>query len=866
MVLLERENELSLLKKIADDCVNQQSSIVSIQGEAGIGKSSLVNHFLDALGNDFCICRGFCESLFTPRPFGPVYDMRSELVIDFPDSMDQDNKSVVFESFRKAIQSKARPVVLLFEDVHWADEATLDLIKFLGRRIEQFQCLLILTYRDNELGKTHPLTRVLAELASKKLQRVNVAPLSKEVVLELAANYDLSGERLYHLTKGNPFFVFTLLKSKSLEVSENLRDFIISGLYNVSSSEREILKLISLFPQKTEVETLGTISTITDVSDCIDSLVAKEFIQTDGIDIYFRHDLVRLAIYDSIYPIEKLNYHKKILSAILENSNSKIVLSNIVHHAIKSRNLQVIQKYAPKAALEASKWGAHIQAFNLYKIAIENIQDKYTEAHAELLEAFSYECYLTNHMSEGIKAAQSLIDIWSEVDPLKTGNAYMLSSRLYWFSGQGDKALLHGKKAIEILENCAPESVFLANSYAHYGHILTISFSLRQAYKWNNRTLDLSKTIEESNVNTFARSNNALLDIHNSLETYRNGLNNLKKSLNAAIDIKDQGLVGRIYVNLYFNYVLTGNIDVAQQIIGEIKKFFIDNDLDLFFYVIKSLESLMYRFKGDWPMALEIADDTLQSRHDNHYTSFAATFNKSIIMARVGDANALSFLSKGCELALQSRTYQFAVPMATAVLEYEWIVGEEFPDRSIIDFSLEMTKTHDSIWYDGLFNYWLEKRGMRPITKVGWTTSELSKYHSDLKETMSIWSMTIPYYKALQLCDGDNNDKKKAFDLLQGLGAKSTIKRLKKQLRAQGVKQIPRGIRPSTKNNPEQLTNRQLEILNLLKEGLTNVEIGDKLFISSKTVDNHVSAVLERLNAESRAKAVLIAREKGIIR
>ncbi|WP_422081921.1 helix-turn-helix transcriptional regulator [Ulvibacterium sp.] len=866
MKLLERESEISLLQEYAKDCIDQKSSIINIYGEAGIGKTSLVDYFLNSLGDDFCICRGYCESLFTPRPFGPVYDMRAELGVNFPESLNSENKNVIFERLRKGILIKEQPVVLLFEDVHWADEATLDLIKFLGRRIEQFQCMLVLTHRDNELAKGHPLYKILAELSTKRLKRLKVSAFSEDTVLKLATDHDLSGERLYKLTKGNPFFVFELLKTRKLQVSDNLKEIIVSGLTNVSPSENEVLSLISVFPQKAEIDIIEQITTLSDVGKYLDGLVGKKLINTDGISVYFKHDLVRLAIYDAIYPLEKMNFHKKILGVLLKDFETRAAtLSEIVHHAIKSRNLDIIRKYAPKAASEASTWGAHVQAFNLYKIAIENIEEKHTATHAALLEAYSHECYLTNQLKEGTEAAQTLIDIWSSVDKVKEGNAYALSSRLLWFSGLGKQGLLHGRKAIEILEEHAPMTISLANAYAHNGHILALSFKLKEAYLWNGKALSLSEKLKERKILAFAASNISLLDIHSSLDSYKNGLGNLKKSLDIGLEIEDQGLVGRIYVNLYFNYVLTGNIQVANSIIGEIKRFFIDNDLDLFFYVVKSLESLLFRFKGEWPVALKIANETLQSEHNNQYTRVVAILSKAIIETRIGSPDTLEFLKKGCQLAMESKEYQFVVPMAAAVLEYEWIKGEEFPDRSIVDLSVELCKMHDSIWYDALLNFWLNKRGLPSITKTGWKRTDFVKYLDDLKEVILTWSKSIGYYQALTLMDGDTVSQKKAFDILEGLGAEAVISRIKKSLREKGVKSIPRGIRSSTRNNPEQLTNRQLEILHLLKEGMTNLEIADKLFISTRTVDNHVSAILDKLNSETRAKAVLVASEKGIL-
>jgi DNA-binding NarL/FixJ family response regulator len=123
-----------------------------------------------------------------------------------------------------------------------------------------------------------------------------------------------------------------------------------------------------------------------------------------------------------------------------------------------------------------------------------------------------------------------------------------------------------------------------------------------------------------------------------------------------------------------------------------------------------------------------------------------------------------------------------------------------------------------------------------------------------------------PYEQAIALFEGGEEDKKKALSLVNQLGANAVYEKMKLEMRNSGIKSIPRGLRKTTLANPALLTDRELGILELLKEGLQNKEIGSRLFISAKTVDHHISSVLFKLEVNSRVKAVQEARRLGILK
>lgn len=117
----------------------------------------------------------------------------------------------------------------------------------------------------------------------------------------------------------------------------------------------------------------------------------------------------------------------------------------------------------------------------------------------------------------------------------------------------------------------------------------------------------------------------------------------------------------------------------------------------------------------------------------------------------------------------------------------------------------------------------------------------------------------------MALVDGDTAAQREAFSILDRLGATAAIRRCREMLSGRGVTRIPRGPRPSTRANPMGLTDREIDVLALLAQGLQNGEIGERLHRSGKTVAHHVSAILATLGADTRREAVRIARSKGLL-
>src|SRR5215208_2982913 len=206
--LLERSRELSELERQLD-AVGPRSKgrVVVLTGEAGIGKTALLRAFRRAHEPGPRFLWGVCDPLFTPRPLGPVDDVAEQAGGELRDLVTRDTKP--FELGMSLLRELgARPSVLVLEDLHWSDEASLDVLRLVARRVETVPALILASYRDDDLGRDHPFRTVLGELARHgSTSRLRLERLSESAVATLAAPRGVDAHELYLTTAGNPFFV-----------------------------------------------------------------------------------------------------------------------------------------------------------------------------------------------------------------------------------------------------------------------------------------------------------------------------------------------------------------------------------------------------------------------------------------------------------------------------------------------------------------------------------------------------------------------------------------------------------------------------------------------------------------------------------
>jgi DNA-binding CsgD family transcriptional regulator/tetratricopeptide (TPR) repeat protein len=800
------------------------------------------------------------DDLFTPRPLGPLYDIAYQMKSNLIKMLENEEKRVsIFSAFLNYLESTSHLKVIVIEDIHWADEATLDLVKFLSRRINRTKTILIFSYRDEEIDQDHPLYSLLGDLPHSEIKRIRLYPLSENAVDTLMKTAGFKNDNLYERTGGNPFYVTEVLAYKNEEFPSSVKEAVIARTSNLSDDTKEVLEIISVIPTKVEIELLRKL--FNNVEEHIDHCINKAILITEKKLVSFRHELARLAILNSIPEMKRIQLHQQVLNNLLENNNHQALLARIVHHASEAEDKNAIRKYAPLAAKQAALLGAHREAAANYLIALENSENLSSEKKLELYQGRYYECYLTGQIEEAIKACRVIEKILIDFDdPLQLGENYRRLSRLMWFSSNFTKGEEYILKAIEILGKL-PLSRQLAMSYSNLSQIYMNQDKPNLSLEWAEKAIKFARELNEPEVEIHALNNIGMAKM--GANDYA-GRPSLKKSLSLALQKGFGDQASRAYMNLGLINLSSRNLEIALQNFSEGSEHCHEKNLDTYKLSMMGGMAKISLDLGHWDEAVEKAEVVLKQKNVNYFDKITAFAVLGTVRARRNDPGALTALDKALSSPLQTGDCTFIAKMGKA--ETYWLLNK----LDLIIKEIEIDYTHfikcNNPWKVGELAFWLWKAG-----KLSEVPDNISKPYSllingDWRGAADEWNKrNCPYEEALALADGNEDSKRDALTILESLGATATINLLKQQMREEGIKKIPKGPRKTTKENPAGLTGRQMDVLKLLTKGLSNSEIASKLYISSKTVDHHISAILSKLNLHSRTEAAAFAQSSGML-
>jgi hypothetical protein len=406
MDLLEREQYFDQLTQLWRAAATGHGCTVLVSGEAGIGKTALVEQFVHQHCQAARRLWGACDALFTPRPLGPLHDMAAEVQGAWATLLQRETpRSVLFSAFLNDLQ-QGGPTVVVIEDTHWADEATLDLITFLGRRIAHLPTLVLLTYRDDALARDHPLRAVLGDLPSGAAARLRLPLLSEQAVRHLARHAlrpQRSLEQLYAVTGGNPFFVTEVLASNTAAIPPTVRDAVLARVARLSPPAQALLELVSVVPTRTERWLLDTMQE--EVPLALEDGFSSGMLSVDLTTVAFRHELARLAVESTLSPQRRQTLHVRLLERLLAHGADPSQAARLVHHAAGANDEAVIARYAPLAARHAASQGAHREAAAHYATALAHAGALSAEQRATLQEALAEECYCLGRLEEAHRLA-----------------------------------------------------------------------------------------------------------------------------------------------------------------------------------------------------------------------------------------------------------------------------------------------------------------------------------------------------------------------------------------------------------------------------------------------------------------------------
>ncbi|NHC15669.1 ATP-binding protein [Motilibacter deserti] len=824
-----------------------------VAGEAGLGKSALVAEFARRCGDRARVLWGACDPLVTPRALGPLHDIArqtgGELVAELARGADQDR---LFSAF---LDELARPLpvppLVVVEDVHWADGATLDWLAFLGRRIARTTALLLVTYRDDELGADHPLRGVLAALPSTAVRRIPLAPLSAACVTAAAGRAGRDPGLVQRLAGGNPLLVTELLEAGEDVVPGAVADLVLARLRGLPGPARDLAQLVSVLPTRADFALVADAQELVD--ECIDAGVLVE--RADGVS--YRHELLRAAVEESLSPGRRRALHRRALALL--SALPEVDPGRLMHHAALSGDTAAVLRHGPVAAADAARQGAHREAAAHYRAVVDASPALPDAERAELLERYAAEAYLAGLHEDALEGREAALSARERAgEPALVGENLRWVSRLAWWTGHAVRARAAGARAVVVLEELPP-SRELAMAYSNRSQLHLLADELDEAVHWGERASELADRLGDVetavhatvNVNTARLADGDLGARDALLAAHRRA---------AAAGLAEHA--ARALVNLAG--VVTQELAefaTASPIADSALAYARAHELDP--YVLWMLGLRIER--GDWSGALADASEALARPGLLGVNAVLPLMVRGRILAARGDPRASDVLDEAAREAARVGDAQWVAPVAEARSEHFLWRGEEERARAEAAHGLQLARSvKEQPFVVGRLAYCLWRAGGTGPVPASAAEPYQRMIRGEWRAAADDWAgRGAVYLQAQALALGDDSAVRQALQILEGLGAEQAVRHVREQVRRRGMA-VPRGRRATTAANAAGLTPRQADVLALLADGLSNAEIADRLTLSAKTVDHHVSAVLAKLGVTSRGQAAALARELGV--
>jgi DNA-binding CsgD family transcriptional regulator len=834
---------------------------VAIAAEAGAGKTALTERFVANLAGGARVFWGACENLSTPEVLLPLRDIARASGEAFDLTADHIN---AFESLLRLLSRGAAPALLIIEDVHWADTATLDLIRYLGRRIARVRALILITYRDEELDARSTVRNVLGESPAGSVERLMLEPLSLAAVTDLAAKAGRRGEELYALTAGNPFLVTEALAVEGDVPTDAVRDSTLARASRLSESARIVLEGVSIFPRHAETALVADL--VKHAMDAgLDDCVEKGMLSLEGGLLQFRHELARRAIEASIAPTRRRALHQKVVDVLKRRADARA--SEIAHHAERAGDVAVLLKFAQLAGEEAAAAGAPREAAAHYGVMLRHREALGAQLVVETLERHAEQAYLMGSADMAMVSMAEAAELRRRArQPLRLGWDLTRLTRFAWMCSRRAEAERFVAEAIAVLQT-APPGAELAWAYSHQSQLDMLDSRMPSAITWGERALTLARQLGEEEIVIHALANiGSSRDDEAGAEPCRE----LVESLDLAIAGGYHDHVERASCNLSCTHYWRRDYERALQYVERGVAYAAALDLTHWEGYLRGWRALIWLDRGDWSRAEEEAQEICSRSFATEMYRFPALIALARLRLRRGDQDAEIPLDAARALAATVAEPQRVVYIATLDAERAWLSDQEDEAceaaKTQLRETLAMGEQRGALWVVEDVVLWLSMLGDPMAGTAHFASPYREHCEKRWDEAAAGWrSAGRPYEEALALSLGDENAQRRALEIFDGLGAVPASARLRRQLRAGGARAVPRGPIAGTRANAAGLTRRQVEVLGLIDEGMSNAEIARRLCISAKTAEHHVSAIMARLDATTRQKAAVVARARGLI-
>jgi DNA-binding CsgD family transcriptional regulator/tetratricopeptide (TPR) repeat protein len=852
MELWERSEALGLLGDLLRESAHG-GRIALVAGEAGIGKSTLVVEFARRCGPRARVLWGACDRLVTPRALGPLHDIGHQLGGRLAAELSgAARQEAIFAAFLDELSARrSQPQLVVVEDAHWADEATLDWLAFLGRRMDRLPALLFITYRSDEVGPDHPLRGVLAALPHTVVRRVPIEPLSSDCVREQARRAGRDGESIFRLAGGNPLLVTELLKAQGDPIPAAVQDLILNRIRALPAAARDLAQLVAVVPTRADPPL------IIGAAEQVEVCMAAGVLVPAGTGVSFRHELLRSAVEDSLSPVRRVELHRQVLRALVDLSGTDP--GRLVHHALLAGDEDAVLRFGQIAGRAAARQGAHREATRHYQAAAAYAERLPGPEQAELLERYAEEAHLAGSNEDALQArtrALAIRERLGEVERIAENLRWV--SQLSWWTGRVAQMRQAADRALEVLAGQRPNKE-LAMAYVAQGQLCFRVNDLAGSAAWADRGVALAQDLGENEIAMHAQVTRDTarlaagdLDAWRLLEEVHHSARDAGLVDPAA---RALGSLATVVADELARYA------EAEELIDRSLAFSAEHSLDGLYLPILAARAALRLERGDWSRALGDAESVLALTGETGPSAVLALVARGRILAARGEPEALGVLDQAARAAEGVGDVSMLVPVADGRSEYFLWSGDPIRAQQEARQGLDLVGWNgNSPFVVGRLTWRLWKAGGSTEGPPSIAEPYQNMINGDWAAAAAQWAArgaTVLRIEALAA--GDQTAGAEALRLLDGLGASRAAAYVRAQLRRRGFAHLPRGPRRATSANVAGLTPRQVEVLALIEQGLSNAEIAARLTLSPKTVDHHVSALLDKLGVASRGQAAAVA-------
>lgn len=904
-MLAEREATLQALAAALKSAA-AGGRVVLVGGEAGIGKTSVLRAAAAAWrATGGPVWWGACDALQTPHPLAPLLDMARDGGARFGATLGGP-RPALFEAVLDELRAVAMPVLVVVEDAHWADDATLDWLKHLGRRVERTHAVLAISFRDDEVTARHPLRGVLGELPPAAVTRLNLPRLTPAAVEALARGAARSAAGLHEATRGNPFFVTEVLRDDSgLAVPRTVQDVVLARYARLPDAAQALVRRVAVVPGRAErwlIEAMqdhgsrngrdrhvhiGEDSGQDSAHDnAEDAALASGLLVADAAGLGFRHELGRVAVESSLSAGGRQHLHAEVLAVLSAASSAALsdsgraapaagrvhdalqarpvpdaLQARLVHHALQARDQAAISRWAPRAAVQATERNSMREACAHWRAALQHGRPADDAEHGAWLEAHANAASAVGDIAETVQGWQDAEALALRLGDTATAAMHRSRRAVAMLTLLRHAEARAANQAAVAMVAPLPPSPFKARIWANEAFLCMIDRDCAAGLRWAEEATAQAEAAQDPLARRAALSVQGACLLFIDPARGRDILLDILAAARASGPLRN---VGVLLMTLGSGLGEIMALADAETFLREGRALALAHELDSLSAYTGAWLALCRLGRGGWDEAAALASEALARSRGSDMSRLVAMLALARLRVRRGDPGATEMLAAALALAEPSGSLQRLGPARAARAEAAMARGDPAAAAAEVAAALPLAQQCQHAWLIGELAYWGWRAGTVTVAPAGAAEPYALQIAGRWQEAADAWlALDCPYERARALADGDSEAQRQALAVFDALGARPAADALRRRLRDAGVRGVARGARASTRSHPLGLTAAEVQVLRQLAAGLRNAQIAEQLHRSVRTVDHHVASVLAKLGAASRQDAVKLAESHG---